>query len=257
MQFHGIGNEEHSAHVHHVTECMHNHAHYKIEADASRAAASSAAKVQSQQTAAQQSEGQLSLSAWLDKHLSRGKGLLKGFWNGGEAVQVKEAGENVGKEQVLAQIDQSREMDSSGQNTGFSAGDSHPKDSSQTDLSQAVHLSQAAQAAAPTAQSQRQDASEAVTVAEEESRQEGIWRKIRVRFKDIAGQLTGHLRGNTSKFQAKRSFQAKQVITREEPSQAVKSRKDAVEIKKYHVEESYLLDSYDRKGGYRKLSTKK
>ena len=25
----------------------------------------------------------------------------------------------------------------------------------------------------------------------------------------------------------------------------------------YHVEESYLLDSYDRKGGYSKISTKK
>jgi hypothetical protein len=82
-------------------------------------------------------------------------------------------------------------------------------------------------------------------------------RRIRVRFKDIAGQLTGHLRGNTSRFQAKKSFQPKQAITREEPQKTVKPRRDAVEIANYHVEESYLLDSYDRKGGYSKISTKK
>ena len=37
----------------------------------------------------------------------------------------------------------------------------------------------------------------------------------------------------------------------------MKPRRDAVEIANYHVEESYLLDSYDRKGGYSKISTKK
>ncbi len=252
MQFHGIGNQEHTVQAHHVTNCMYDHTHSKTEAGSKIGAGA-----QSQQTAAQQPEGQLSLSAWLDKYLSRGKGLLKGIWNGGESVPVREAGDRTGQEQVLAQINHSRDMDSAGQNTALPAGDNYPKDSSQAQLSQTVHVTRAAQAAASVVQDQSKEASQAVSMAEEKAGQEGVWRKIRVRFKDIAGQLTGHLRGNTSKFQAKRSFQAKQAITREEASKTVKTKKDAVEIKKYHVEDSYLLDSYDRKGGYSKISTKK
>ncbi len=253
MQFHGIGSGEHSAEAHHVTKCMHDHSHFRMESDASKAAAS-AARAQAQQTAAQQGEGGLSLSAWLDNYLSRGKSLLKGFWNGGGTDAVGQAGERSGQEQVLAQLSESRE---SGSAAAASAESDIPATASrQEDQSKVVHVSRAAQAAAPAPQARSQAASEA-GAGQESGTQEGMWRRIRVRFKDIAGQLTGHLRGNTSRFQAKRSFQPKQAITREEPQKTVKPRRDTVEIAGYHVEESYLLDSYDRKGGYSKISTKK
>lgn len=248
MQFHGIGSEEHSAQMHQVTKCIHEHSHDKMGG-----AAASAAKNQSVQAPEQQNQGQFSLSAWLDNHLSRGKGLLKGFWNGGGTAAVGEAGERSGQEQVLAQISDSREA---GEYPAHRDPDIPTVSAQQPDPSQAVHASRAAQAAAPAAQPREQDA-QAAAIARENDGQEGMWRRIRVRFKDIAGQLTGHLRGNTSRFQARRSFQPKQAITRAEPEKKDKLRRDAVEIDKYHVEESYLLDSYDRKGGYSKLSTKK
>ncbi len=252
MQFHGIEGGEHSAEMHHVTKCMHDHSHFKTEADVSKAA--SAAKSQSMQATEQQGQGQFSLSAWLDSHLSRGKSLLKGFWSGGGTAVPGEAGSQTGQEQVLAQISESAEA---GRAAAASAGPGTPAAASpQADLSQAVHVSRAAQAAVPGAQSRAQEASQA-GAGQESGAQEGMWRRIRVRFKDIAGQLTGHLRGNTSRFQAKKSFQPKQAVTREEPQKTVKPGRDAVEIANYHVEESYLLDSYDRKGGYSKISTKK
>lgn len=253
MQFHGIGvgNEEHSAQAHHVTNCMHDHSHFKKEGNVSKAGGE-AARVQ--QETAGQGEGGLSLSAWMDSYFSRGKGLLRRFWNGKETAEAGQSGERSGQEQTLAQISDSRESGaaaSAGSVPGHPAPDSHL-----ADLSQAVHVSRAAQAANPAAGLSVQAGAEAAP-ARESGGQEGMWRRIKVRFKDIAGQLTGHLRGNTSRFQPKRPFQAKQAITREEPGKTGKPRRDAVEIANYHVEESYLLDSYDRKGGYSKISTKK
>lgn len=246
MQFHGIGNEKHSAEVHHVTKCIYDHDHSKPGAGAS------AVKTQQAAQQSQQSQEPFSLFAWMDNYLSRGKSLLKGVWSGGDTAPG-EIGKQSGQEQVLAQISESREAGDSG------AVDRNPAvraaDMQQPDPSQAVHVSRAAQAASPAAAPREQEAAQTVDAARED--QERMWRRIRVRFKDIAGQLAGHLRGNTSRFQAKRSFQPKQTITRGEPEKNVKSKRDAVEIDKYHVEESYLLDSYDRKGGYSKLSTKK
>lgn len=252
MQFHGIGNGsgEHGAQAHQVTKCMHDHSHYKMEGDVSKAGAS-AARSQSMEAPGQQNEGQFSLSAWLDNYLSRGKSLLRGFWSGGGTQAPGAAGSQSGQEQVLAQINESREAAEAGPAgpvQSVPAASAH-----QPDPSQAVHVSRAAQAAAPALQAGGQAAAQ----AGENDGREGMWRKIKVRFKDIAGHLTGHLRGNTSRFQAKRPFQPKQAVVREEPEKTARPRRDAVEIDKYHVEESYLLDSYDRKGGYSKLSTKK
>ena len=120
MQFHGIGNEEHSAEAHHVTKCMHDHSHFKREADMSKAAASMA-RSQSME-AQQQNQGQFSLSAWLDNYLSRGKSLLKGFWSGGGTAVPGEAGNQSGQEQVLAQIGESREAGTTAASGAGSAG---------------------------------------------------------------------------------------------------------------------------------------
>ena len=68
MEFHGIGQEEHGTHTHHVTKCMFDHTHYKKEADISKAA--SAARSQSVPVPEQQNDGPFSLTAWLDNHFS-------------------------------------------------------------------------------------------------------------------------------------------------------------------------------------------
>ena len=74
---------------------------------------------------------------------------------------------------------------------------------------------------------------------------------------NIAGQLAGHLPGNFFRFQGKNSFQSRQGAPKEEPRPSARRRRDRVELNSYHTEESYLLDSYDRKGEYSRLSTKK
>lgn len=252
MDFHGISGGEHSAQAHHITKCMHDHSHYKMEADVSKAAAS-AAKAQNQQVAEQQGEGQLSLSAWLDNQLGKGRGMLRRFWSGSETGAAGEAGGRTGQEQVLAQISDSKEAS----DTASQSVDTAVTDGRQMEASQAVHVSRAAQAAAPAAQPRTQEAADVAAAQEDDGQKGNLWSRMRVRFKDITGQLAGHLRGNASKYEARRPFQAKQKNVREEPRREVKSRRDAVQISTYHVEESYLLDSYDRKGGYSKISTKK
>ncbi len=77
-----------------------------------------------------------------------------------------------------------------------------------------------------------------------------IWEKVKVRFRGIAGQLTG-------RFAGKNSFQTKQEKPKEDLRKHSTYRRDDVELECVLTDDSYLLDSYDRKGEYSKLSTKK
>lgn len=246
MQFHGIGGEEHSSHTHQVTTCMHDHSHYKTE---SGAKAANAARAQSQQAAQVQGEGQLSLSAWLDRYLSGGKKLLRNIWGSSEVSPAGETGTQFGQEQALAQIGDSRETDSRG---AAATG----QESRQADGAQTLHGAGIEGAASAVEPPRIQEVYGASSAREEDGQEENLWRKIRVRFKDIAGHLTGHLKGNAFQAGTKSSLPEKKVPVREVRKTA-RSRNDVVEIDSYRVEESYLLDSYDRKGGYSKLSTKK
>lgn len=246
MQFHGIGGEEHSSQAHQVTTCMHDHSHAKTGGGAK---AASAARAQSQQAAQVQGEGHLSLSAWLDRYLSGGKRLLRNIWGSSQVSPMGEAGVQSGQEQVLAQIGDSRETKGGG---AAAAG----QEGRQADSAQTLQGAGIAGAATAVEPPRTQEAYGAVSVREEDGQEETLWRKIRVRFKDIAGHLTGHLKGNAFQAGTKSSLPEKKVPVRE-VRKPVRTRKDAVEIDSYRVEESYLLDSYDRKGGYSKLSTKK
>ncbi len=81
---------------------------------------------------------------------------------------------------------------------------------------------------------------------------------MKVRFKDITGQLAGHLPKKFSGFlQTRNSFQARQQKPKQDLRKHSKYREDKVEIDCVLTDDSYLLDSYDRKGEYSKLSTKK
>ena len=80
---------------------------------------------------------------------------------------------------------------------------------------------------------------------------------MRVRLKGTAGQLAGHLPGNFFNAQTNNSFQAGKERSREDLRKHSKFRKDELEIDCILTDDSYLLDSYDRKGEYSKLSTKK
>ncbi len=75
------------------------------------------------------------------------------------------------------------------------------------------------------------------------------WEKMRLVVKDI----TKHLQ---KQFSGKNSFQMKQEQPKEDMRKHSRYRKDELEIDCVLTDDSYLLDSYDRKGEYSKLSTK-
>ncbi len=84
------------------------------------------------------------------------------------------------------------------------------------------------------------------------------FQRLRAKVKGVAGQLTGKLAGRFFRFQEKNSFQAKsEQRPNEDLRKRSKYRKDEVEIDCILTDESYLMDSYDRKGEYSRLSTKK
>lgn len=246
MQFYEIGRDGHSAQDHHITSCIHDHSHSKLEGGTSKASSASA---KAQQVSQDQGEGQFSLSAWLEKNLSKGKGLLRSIWGSSQVSQAGEPGDKSGQAQMMAQIGDSRESDAQGRM--MSGQESLPPSVSRTQP--VSHVAQAAVAVQPRVQEDSQAAGAQAAGGQEDN----LWRKIKVRFQDMAGQLTGHRRQREARAQARSSFQMRQDRPREQPARAKKPGRDALEIDSCLMEESYLLDSYDRKGEYSRISTKK
>lgn len=246
MQLGGIGSE-HGAAMHQVTACAHDHSHVNQEGGATASAARTAAQLQQTDT---QQDGQFSLAAWLDRTLGSGKRMLKGFWNGSEGISAGQAGDKTGSAQIMAQIYDSNSADNSGR-------DAAARDSRQQDIPQAIHTPQIAAAATAVNPETMLHNAEAAGVGDPGIRQENMWQKIRVKFKDITGQLAGHLPGSFFRFQPENSFHAKQEQPREDLRKRSKVRRDEAKLDCFRTDDSYLLDSYDRRGEYSKLSTKK
>ena len=245
MQLGGIGSE-HSAAMHQVTACAHDHSRVNNDGGPAASAAKAAAQLQQMET---QQDAQFSLSAWLDRTLGSGKRMLKNFWNGSDEANAGQVGDETGSSQVMAQIYDSNSTDSLGK-------DASGRNNQQQDMSQTLHTPQIAAAATAVNPQTIQNNSGFAAVEDIGMQQESMWQKVRVKFKDITGQLTGHLPGKFLHFQTKNSFQAKQEPPKEDPRKRSKVRRDEVKLDCYRTDESYLLDSYDRKGEYSKLSTK-
>lgn len=253
MQFNGIGSG-HNTNTHYVTECMHDHSHYKKTGASSGGAFSGANNTQAMQAAEQ--EGQFSLSAWLEKALGNGKRLLRAVWGGNETVSMGEAGEKSGEAQVLAQIRE--DSASEGISANVTGQENHQPDTSQT-----LHTPQIAAAASAIAHPQSEENyaydSESEVIG---GQQDALWKKVKVKFKDVAAQLSGYLTRRFSpkksaKFQSRNSFQAKREQQKEDLRKVGKHHRDVVEIDHARIEDTYLLDSYDKRGEYSKLSTNK
>lgn len=253
MQFNGIGGS-HSADVHHVTNCMHDHT-YLGKKGAAASAASPASGTQNVTPEIQQ-EGQFSLSAWLERTLGNGKRLLGNIWGGSDVPGLGEAGDKSGAAQVLAQV----RVDGASEGVSANvAGQSHRQsDASQPpQISQALHAPQIAAAATAVRPPHTVGHNSYFSAIEDTGRQkETLWQKVRVKFENVAGQLTGRLPRKFFDFQTKSSFHEKQEKPKEDLRRRSKLRRDEVEINSILTEDNYLLDSYDRKGEYRKLSAK-
>lgn len=231
MQINGIGSG-HSSSAHQVTECMHDHS---VSAKIGGAAASSSGNnvVQPQTSSVAQQEGQFSLASWLKNTLSDGRKLLQKIW--GESSVADSSGDNSLQttEQVMAQIGDPEEGESvTGRTiTGNSAVQETIAGSAlrQQDLQNNPYFS---------------------AIEDTGRTKQNLWEKVRVRFHSVAGQLTKH-------FSGRNTFQAKQEKPKEDLRKHSRYREDDLEIDCILTDDSYLMDSYDRKGEYSKLSTKK
>jgi len=120
MQIGGIGNEHNSGH-HNVTNCLHEHSVGKKDSGAFRSGALDSITLSSQNVTPQQ-EGQLSLSAWLDKTLHSGKDLLQRIWGSDPTAVTSGTGGQSLESQVLAAladggVDTGLGTDTNGQNS--------------------------------------------------------------------------------------------------------------------------------------------
>lgn len=223
MQLGGIG-KGHSGETHQVTNCIHSHYHKDTGGAAVSSTQMNARAFEIQN---QQQDAQLSLSAWLQKMMRGGRGFLRGVWGGSEISggETAQNGDRTGQAQaVLAENGRRQEVRES-----------------------AVRSADA------------QNNPYFLTVNAEEPRTHMVpFQKLRSRVKSVTGQLAGKLPGHFFRFQAKNSFQARSDRKpREDLRKRSKYRKDELEIDCILTDESYLMDSYDRKGEYSRLTTKK
>lgn len=223
MKLDGIGSS-HNTDTHQVTNCMHDHAHYKKESGA--AAASSVVSSEAFRMQQQQQEAEFSLSAWLQKTLGDGKNFLRGIWGANAADSSAQAGNKAGQEQMMAQL---------GDNVTSNDRGTAAK-------SQELQIN-------PYFQAMQDNSPDARMTP---------FQRVRYKVKGVAGQLAGKLPGHFFRFRAKNSFQAKpEQRPKEDLRKRSKYRKDELEIDCILTDESYLMDSYDRKGEYSRLTTKK
>lgn len=234
MQINGIGSGNiHNSDMHQVTGCMHNHSVSKKNGGAA-ASPSADNTLQTAMSEYRQQEGQFSLASWLKNALSGGRNLLHRIWGENSNVTTAEtAGDKsvAGAEQVMAQVGDPRESAShTAQNPSISA--------------------QEAMASATVRPQNLHNNPYFSTVEDAAREKRSVWNKLRVRFQSMAGQLT-------KQFSGRNTFQTKQQKPKEDLRRHSRYREDDLEIDCILTDDSYLLDSYDRKGEYSKLSAKK
>ena len=230
MQIGGLGSS-HSSSDHHVTSCIHDH-HEIQEKTGMMAMKTSAAMEASAAKAELRQENLLSLATWLRNMLGSGKGFLLNFWDGGQG-----SADSAGGEQTAVS----------------SAGGSHA-----TVSQAAVQAGDPYTAAAVTVQQPVLHDSSHLSAAEgTEHPRQTLLQKIGERLPHVSGRLNGRRSRKDFGFQTKNSFQARQERSREDLRKHSRYRKDTVEINCARTEESYLMDSYDRRGEYSRLTTKK
>ena len=236
MQISGLGNS-HGTSDHHVTNCIHDHRDVQKDPGAMAMKASAATEASAAKSELQQ-EGQFSLSAWLKSALGNSKGFLLNFWEGGQAVTGTPEGRS----------------------TAISGAEG-----SQTGSQTAVHTENSGTVSAAAAEVQsvmQQNTINNVSYTSAEitkNQKRTLWQRARDHFRNMSGRSDGKRSQSFSGIQTKKSFfQAK----REQPGEEElrrhnRYRRDTVEINVAQIEEDYLMDSYDRKGEYSRLTTKK
>ncbi len=218
MQLDGVGSD-HGSHAHQLTHCMHEHTHYH-KMDKSAAASGAVSQAARLEMAQQQQEAQFSLAAWLERTVRGGRSFLKGIWGSNDTPAAGQAGDRSGQAQAMAQL-------ANGNTAGTVTAETSGKQAQVNPYFQAVE--------------------------DRQPQHVPLVQKMRVRVRKLAGSLAGQLLGKFSAFQAKSSLQTKQQRPKEDLRRRSKYKRDELEIDCVLTDESYLLDSYNRKGEYSKL----
>lgn len=174
--------------------------------------------VQKELQTAQLQTAQLSPEGWLRKILSKGRELALHVWGEGRTDGIK-SDTLQNKEGVL---EESR-------GTGRHTGINHQKGWEQ--------------------QKAIEEMSSYFVMPEKKQTTPGLLRRFRIKVHTATGYLEKHL-----PFKQTGSFQAKHQ-KKEDLRKHSRYRRDEMEIDCILTDDSYLMDSYDRKGEYSKLST--
>lgn len=230
MQIGGLGSS-HGTGDHHVTTCIHDHREAQEDTGA-MAMKTSASMEASGGKADPQPEGQFSLSAWLKNVLGNSRGFLLNFWGNGQTASGSIEGSRgavSGAGDTYAAVSPA----------GVRAGTPDP----------------AAAALSVIQQHLKEDTCLRSASAAAEHHKQTLWQRVKMRFNNVQGQVNGRRSHKFSGFQAKDSFPAGQEKAEEELRRNNRHRKDTVEINCARTEDSYLMDSYDCRGEYSRLTT--
>lgn len=195
-----------------------------------------------------------SLSAWLADPLGSAKKLVGVVWRGGHDSGDGTSGkETSGSEKVMAEIaaDLTRDTLEKNSLSGSTVHGETQGQSAQQASPHVLHNPQIAAAATAVKPLDMLQGNPYFAVEDSSTQRQTIWQKMKVQFEAVAGYLTKRFA-----FSGKNSFQAKQEQPKEDLRKRSRYRGDKLDVECVLTDDSYLLDSYDRKGEYSQLSTR-
>ncbi len=238
MQIGGInsGLNSHGS-SHHVTNCLHDHDVAKKAPGGLKISASSSASTV--QTVSEPTAEFFPLADVLRKMLSTGRNLWGYIWGTNASASQGEAAAARGDvaadhEQVMAQV---------------GAADFAERHS--------PHVA-AASSAVQVPQMMVQNNPYFTAVSHTGADKEHILNRLRIRFRDVTGQMLKRFGGKlTGNLFGKSSFKNHRKQPKEDLRKHSRYREDGLELDCVLTDDSYLMDSYDRRGEYTQLTTKK
>ena len=226
MQIGGVGSG-HDTYSHQVTECLHEHAGHADTGSMANKMADS----QTAQTATEilQDTSNENMMSWVQKIGSSGKQLLQKIWG-----DSKEAGDT-----VISQ-NQSTGNQITGQETTVTG----------TSVGVKTTMNRAAMENAATHTYFR-------PVEAKDAMPANPFQKVRYQVQKVARKLMDRLPGKFLGSHTGDFLQTKQQQTKEDLRKRSQYKQDDQEIECILTDESYLTDSYNRKGEYSHLTTDK
>lgn len=226
--------------AHRITHGFHNHHETgeKIGNMQSAAANTSASK---QVISEMNGEG---LSFW--RTITNGaKNLWGHIWgesSGGAGEVGATVGDAMGDEQLMAQIGQAGEVEGS----GIAGADTHEP---------------AVAAAASVAQGSLTKGNPYfTTIADEEEHKDSFMQRVKIRFQELTDQLKKRFSGKfgdrmAGEYSGRGTLNSGEQKPKEDMRRHSRYREEGLEVDCVLTDDSYLMDSYDRSGGYSKLTT--